>query len=217
MVGSRARVDGTQPNPFGILVSSGVDPNRAAAQGDGRTVANGVSMRPLPRIRVVPVPGNRTRGMVTGGGLSAPCALGRSGLTGAKREGDGATPVGAFRLVSVLYRPDRLARPVTALPVDALHPDDGWCDDPADRNYNRPVRLPYPGRHERLWRDDSLYDVVVILDFNLVPVRRGGGSAVFLHLARANFAPTAGCIAVSLPTMRRLLARADTTTALVVG
>jgi L,D-peptidoglycan transpeptidase YkuD (ErfK/YbiS/YcfS/YnhG family) len=177
-----------------------------------------MSARPaLTEIRVVPLPGDRRRGLVVAGNVAAPCALGRTGLTARKREGDGATPIGAFALLSVLYRPDRVARPATALPVEALRPDDGWCDDPADRRYNRPVRLPCPARHEKLWRDDSLYDVVVVLDFNLAPPMPGRGSAIFLHLARPGFAPTEGCVAIALAAMRRLLAQADPGTTLRIG
>jgi L,D-peptidoglycan transpeptidase YkuD (ErfK/YbiS/YcfS/YnhG family) len=112
-------------------------------------------------------------------------------------------------LIAVFYRADRVLRPQTALPVSVIRRDDGWCDDPDDRNYNRPVRLPYGGSHEHLWRDDSLYDIVVVLDFNLQRPRPGAGSAIFLHIAAPGFAPTAGCIAVSEATLRRLLAEAS--------
>lgn len=138
--------------------------------------------------------------------LSAPCALGRSGTRRHKREGDGATPAGRWHMVGVLYRADRVPRPPIQLPASPIRPDLGWCDDPADRRYNRAVSLPYPARHERLWRDDRLYDVVVVLDFNLAHPKPGAGSAVFLHVAAPDFAPTAGCIAVAPDTMRRLLA-----------
>jgi L,D-peptidoglycan transpeptidase YkuD (ErfK/YbiS/YcfS/YnhG family) len=108
----------------------------------------------------------------------------------------------------VLYRPDRLRRPDTALPVAAIRRESGWCDDPQDRRYNRPVRLPYAASHEELWRSDHLYDLLVVLDFNLLRPRRGAGSAIFLHLAAPGFAPTAGCVAVTEQIMRRILARA---------
>lgn len=127
------------------------------------------------------------------------CSLGRSGVRENKWEGDGATPVGWFPLRRVLYRPDRLAAPPeTRLPVVALHPDDGWCDDPADALYNRPVHLPYPGGHERLWRDDHIYDVIVVLGHNDSPPIPGRGSAIFLHVARPDGKPTEGCVALRL-------------------
>lgn len=148
------------------------------------------------------------RGRLEGGGLSLPCTLGRSGLSARKREGDGATPRGRMALLHGFYRPDvHRIRPRTALPLRALRPDDGWGDAPADRNYNRPVRRPYPASHEALWRADGLYDLVLVLDWNLTPRARGRGSAIFLHLSRPDGGPTAGCVAVSPAHMRRLIAR----------
>ncbi|HZH28724.1 MAG TPA: L,D-transpeptidase family protein [Azospirillaceae bacterium] len=134
------------------------------------------------------------------------CALGRSGISHDKREGDGATPVGRFVLRRVLYRPDRLAPPATRLPVAPIASDDGWCDDPADPNYNRPVKRPYPASHEEMWREDDLYDVVVVMGHNDDPVAPGMGSAVFMHVATADYGPTAGCVALALPDLLRLLA-----------
>ncbi len=125
------------------------------------------------------------------------CALGPAGVSAAKREGDGATPVGRFPLRRLLYRPDRLERPATALPTAPLSPRDGWCDDPADPLYNRLVRLPYAARHERLWREDRLYDLLVVIGHNDDPVVPGAGSAVFLHVAKPDYAPTGGCIALA--------------------
>jgi L,D-peptidoglycan transpeptidase YkuD (ErfK/YbiS/YcfS/YnhG family) len=145
------------------------------------------------------------RGVVRLGPLAFPCALGRSGRRARKHEGDGATPIGRWRLERVLYRPDRIRRPVTGLPVGRLAADDGWCDAPADRNYNRPVRLPYPASAERLWRGDGLYDVVVVLDHNTRPRVRGGGSAIFMHVARPGHLPTEGCIALKREHLLRLL------------
>jgi L,D-peptidoglycan transpeptidase YkuD (ErfK/YbiS/YcfS/YnhG family) len=162
----------------------------------------------LCRIVVRRAPGKENRGALVARGIRAEAALGRSGIARHKREGDGRTPTGRFRLVAVYYRPDRVGRPPTALPVSVIRPNLGWCDDPADRRYNRPIRLPYPAHHERLWRSDRLYDVVVVLDFNLARPRPGAGSAIFLHIADPELAPTEGCIAVGESDMRRLLARA---------
>jgi L,D-peptidoglycan transpeptidase YkuD (ErfK/YbiS/YcfS/YnhG family) len=125
------------------------------------------------------------------------CALGHGGVRIDKREGDGATPVGRFPLRRVLYRPDRLSAPTTLLPVAPLAPLDAWCDDPADPQYNRPVRLPYAARHEELWRTDALYDVIVVIGHNDAPVVPGKGSAIFLHLASADYRPTRGCVALT--------------------
>ena len=137
-----------------------------------------------------------TRGWFRVGSLIFPCALGRTGLSAAKREGDGATPSGTWRPVLVLYRADRGQRPRTGLPVRALKPDDGWCDAVRDRNYNRWVRHPYPASAERLWRQDELYDVIVVLDHNRRPRIQGAGSAIFMHLARPGYRPTEGCVAL---------------------
>jgi len=146
------------------------------------------------------------RGIACAGALKLPCALGRGGRRARKHEGDGATPVGVWPMREALYRGDRVGRPVTRLPVSPIRPRDGWCDDPRDRNYNRPVRLPYPASHERLWRADHLYDLVIVLGYNDGPRSRGRGSAIFMHLAAPGFAPTEGCIALREADLRKLLA-----------
>jgi L,D-peptidoglycan transpeptidase YkuD (ErfK/YbiS/YcfS/YnhG family) len=125
------------------------------------------------------------------------CALGRGGVSLEKREGDGATPAGVFPLRRVLYRADRLAALETRLPSVPLARDDGWCDDPGDADYNRQVRLPFVARHERLWREDGLYDAIVVLGHNDAPALPGMGSAIFLHMARADYGPTEGCVAIA--------------------
>lgn len=161
----------------------------------------------ISRIRVRRRPGGRHCGLLIAGGRAIPVALGRAGPAAAKREGDGHTPVGRYRIVRALYRPDRMARPPTRIPLAAIAPDDGWSDDPADRRYNRPVKLPVAGSHERLWRDDALYDLVLVIDHNTRPRIAGRGSAVFIHQARPGFAPTEGCVALARGELRRLLAR----------
>jgi len=138
-----------------------------------------------------------TRGWLCLGVRVLPCALGRGGRSFRKREGDGATPSGVWEAVAVLYRADRVRRPRTGLPVRPLKPDDGWCDAVGDRNYNRAVRHPYPASAERLWRQDSLYDVIVVLDHNRRPRVRGAGSAIFVHVAKPGYRPTEGCVALS--------------------
>ena len=143
------------------------------------------------------------------GELRFRCALGRGGLARDKREGDGATPIGARPMRRLLYRADRIDRPATRLPVLEIAPEDGWCDDPADPAYNRPVRLPYPGRHERLWREDGVYDLVVVLGHNDDPVVPGHGSAIFLHIARPDYGPTEGCVALARADLIRVLADAE--------
>jgi len=159
-------------------------------------------------VRVVPLAIGR--GLLSWGNRSVACTLGRSGVRADKREGDGATPAGRFAFRRVLWRPDRLPAPATGLPTDPIAPTDGWCDWPDDAMYNRPVRLPYPARHERLWRDDALYDLVVILGHNDDPVVPHAGSAVFMHLARADGGPTDGCIGLAREELLALLALLDT-------
>ncbi len=141
------------------------------------------------------------------GASAFPCALGAGGRRAAKREGDGATPRGAFALLSAFYRADRGPRPRCPLPLRRSTAADGWCDDAASASYNRPVRLPVAFGHERMWRDDRLYDLGLVVDYNLRGTRRGRGSAIFLHVASPDDAPTAGCVALRPADLRRLLPR----------
>ncbi|MGE4483094.1 L,D-transpeptidase family protein [Acidocella sp.] len=145
-------------------------------------------------------------GTLRGAGLTLRAAHGRGGITLQKREGDGGTPAGLLPLVRVLYRADRLAPPRCAVPVEPLSPQDGWCDDPADAAYNKPVRLPCPARHEALWREDRVYDIIGVLGWNLDPVVPGRGSAIFFHIATPDYGPTEGCVALAPPDMRTALA-----------
>ena len=168
-------------------------------------------------VRVHARAGAATRGILVVGPLALPCALGRSGRSTRKREGDGATPSGTWRPVLVLYRADRLPRPQTGLPVRPVEADEGWCDAVGDRNYNRPVRHPYPASAERLWREDNLYDVIVVLDHNQRPRVQGAGSAIFMHVARPGYGPTEGCIALARHHLLRVLAKAGSGTRVIVS
>ena len=158
-------------------------------------------MPPAPGIGVV-----GTDRVLRLGPLAWRCALGRGGIRTDKQEGDGATPVGVLPLRRVFYRADRVSPPACRLPVEPLAPADGWCDDPADAAYNKRVTLPHPARHETLWREDGLYDLVGVLGWNDAPVVRGRGSAIFLHLARPDLAPTEGCVALAGRDLRAALA-----------
>jgi len=139
------------------------------------------------------------------GGRHFACAIGRSGLSAQKREGDGATPIGEFPLRRVYYRADRIAKPVTALRADPIGPRDGWCDAPGHTRYNCQVRLPLNASAERLRRADPLYDIIVMLGYNDAPVHDGAGSAIFMHVAKANLTPTAGCVALARNDLLTLL------------
>lgn len=161
----------------------------------------------LAKIGVRARPTDRRTGWLTAGPWRVPVALGRSGIKASKREGDGATPAGCFRLVRLWWRPDRLPRPSTLLPVRPIGPSDAWCEDPADRRYNRQIQLAAAQGGDRLHRQDALYDLVIQIDHNCRPRISGRGSAVFIHVARPKLAPTAGCVALRAATLRVLLGR----------
>ena len=163
--------------------------------------------RRIARLRVRPRAGDRARGWLIAGTLHIPCALGPAGIVRMKREGDRGTPAGRFTLLWAYYRPDRWRCPGGGVPQKPLRPDQGWCEDPASRRYNRPVRLPAADCTDRMWRDDRLYDVLFVLDQNFSRRAKGKGSAIFFHLARAGLTPTAGCVAISPADMRRLAPR----------
>ncbi len=143
---------------------------------------------------------------LTGFGRTIPCAIGRGGVAAAadKREGDGATPLGRWPILAALLRSDRVGHPGGALPWRWLRPDDGWSDDPADPAYNRPVRHPHAFSAERMWREDGLYDVVLVLGHNLAPPVPGLGSAIFLHCWN-EARPTEGCVAIPRADLLALL------------
>ncbi|MBC8269640.1 MAG: L,D-transpeptidase family protein [Rhodospirillaceae bacterium] len=145
------------------------------------------------------------------------CALGRNGIGDKISEGDGHTPVGRFALRRVMVRSDRIPEVGTALPVSQLSKTDGWCDDPASADYNKPVTLPHPARHEELWRDDAVYDLIVEIGCNDDPVVPGKGSAIFMHVAKPDYTPTEGCVALALDDLLELLRVCDTSSVLVVG
>jgi L,D-peptidoglycan transpeptidase YkuD (ErfK/YbiS/YcfS/YnhG family) len=161
----------------------------------------------LRAIRVAKRAGVRTKGWLMAGRVPIPVALGRSGIRADKREGDGATPRGRFYPVRVWWRPDRGLRPRTFLPIRRIGPADAWCEDPTDRRYNRPIRLADGQAGDGLWRADHLYDLIIELDHNVRPLVARRGSAIFVHVARPGFLPTAGCVALSKAFLRRLLAR----------
>jgi L,D-peptidoglycan transpeptidase YkuD (ErfK/YbiS/YcfS/YnhG family) len=167
----------------------------------------GIRRKILPLIRVRTRPGRRTHGVLLANGRAIPVVLGRSGILANKREGDGATPRGRFRPLRLWWRPDRGPRPATALTVRRIDRHVAWCEDPADRRYNRPFRRAANEPGDRLWRDDGLYDLVVEIDHNTRPRTAGRGSAVFLHVARPDRRPTQGCVAMSAGELRQLLAR----------
>jgi L,D-peptidoglycan transpeptidase YkuD (ErfK/YbiS/YcfS/YnhG family) len=170
----------------------------------------------LSLLRVVTRPGMRSRGVLIAGRLAIPVVLGRTGIRANKREGDGATPRGRFRLRRLWWRADRRPRPLTLLPTVRIDCRLAWCEDPGDRRYNRPFRRSANEPGDRLWRDDRLYDVIIEIDHNTRPRVARRGSAVFLHLARPDRSPTAGCVAFSAPDLSRLLARLGPKTRILI-
>jgi L,D-peptidoglycan transpeptidase YkuD (ErfK/YbiS/YcfS/YnhG family) len=187
--------------------------NTVVPKAYGRIRATG----PLSAIRVRPAAGNPRRGWLTAGPLTVPVALGRGGIRTNKREGDGGTPRGSFRPRQLWWRADRHSRPKTYLPVRTIGAEDAWCEDPSDRHYNRRVRLGREQGGDRLKRADHLYDFIVEIDHNTRPRIPGRGSAVFLHLARENFGPTAGCVSMTKSAMLQLLRRLGPRTRIVIG
>ena len=145
------------------------------------------------------------------------CALGRGGVVPDKSEGDGGTPTGSFPLRQVFFRADRLSPPETSLPIKTLNQHDGWCDDSEADEYNTLIQKPFSNRHEYLWRDDSVYDVIVVLGYNDAPVIKGKGSAIFLHVATPDYGPTEGCVALSLKNLLHVLNTITPETRLVVS
>ncbi len=151
------------------------------------------------------------------GGRRYRCALGKGGVRLDKREGDGATPVGRFRLVAAYYRADRIGCIATQLPKRAIGKRDGWCDEPGHRFYNRAITRPFRASHEALWRQDGLYDIVVEIDHNAHPPRRGMGSAIFIHVAAPGYAATEGCVGLAKKDLRHLIRRWTSSTRLCVA
>lgn len=139
-----------------------------------------------------------------------PAVIGKNGVTHRKREGDMCTPVGHFTLRKVYYRADRVALPMTSLPVAPISPQDGWCDDPGSELYNHFLALPHPARHEMLWREDAVYNIIVVIGYNDSPAVPGKGSAIFMHLQRPDRTPTEGCVALSEHDLLAVLASGAT-------
>jgi L,D-peptidoglycan transpeptidase YkuD (ErfK/YbiS/YcfS/YnhG family) len=173
--------------------------------------------RPASTVWIRPAAGNPRRGWLLAPGVSIPVALGRGGIRANKREGDGGTPRGIFHPRKLWWRADRHMRPRTFLTVRPIRPDDAWCEDPNHRHYNQPVRLARNTAADRLKREDHLYDFIVEIDHNTRPRMRHRGSAVFLHLARVNFGPTAGCVAMRKEAMLQLLQRLSPRTRIIIG
>lgn len=174
------------------------------------------SCKAIGRIVVRSAASDQRRAILRAGQLVIPAALGRNGRTSRKREGDGATPIANMPLLYGYNRADRVRLPATALPLRRIRRDMLWCDAAGHPSYNRPARAPLRASHERLWREDQLYDTCIVMDWNMRMRKRGCGSAIFFHVARPSYTPTEGCVAISLRDMLRLLPHLNRKTILQV-
>ncbi len=150
-------------------------------------------------------PTKKSKAIVQLGYLTFPAAIGRNGRTALKREGDGKSPISLTRLLQGFYRGDRMPGPRTALPMRRTRPSMLWCDDPRSASYNRLVKAPFMASHEEMTRSDGLYDVCLVLDWNITSRSRNRGSAIFMHMIRPGYEPTAGCVAIHPRDMQRIL------------
>lgn len=159
----------------------------------------------LSHIRVYPLDPLSHKGILLAGKHSFPCALGKNGVTDNKHEGDQKTPLGCFQMQRGFFREDRISLPSMRFPFVAIKLQDGWCDAPESPLYNQPISLPFSESHEIMWREDSIYDIVIDIGYNRDPIEKGAGSAVFFHLVREGFLPTRGCVAIEREAMLVLL------------
>jgi L,D-peptidoglycan transpeptidase YkuD (ErfK/YbiS/YcfS/YnhG family) len=186
------------------------------AKHRGKRAAFRLRRAPLSLIRIDRRPGRRSQGWLRAGSFIVPVSLGLGGIRADKREGDGATPRGRFRPLRLWWRADRLPRPASLLPARRIGPHDAWCEDPNDRRYNRHFRRSATEPGDRLQRSDHLYDMLVEIDHNTRPRVAGRGSAVFIHVAREAFAPTAGCIGLRPRDLRVLLTKLSRRTRILI-
>jgi len=160
--------------------------------------------------------GRKSRGTLRFGNRVYNCALGREGLHTEKVEGDGVSPIGTYPLRTVLYRPDRISAIETGLSTAPIRQDSGWCDDPTKPDYNKPITFPFDGNAEHLWRNDNLYDVIVVLGHNDDPVVAGAGSAIFMHVAGSDYPPTEGCVALAISDLLEVLSQCSNLTTITL-
>ena len=170
-----------------------------------KTGRNAVKRIFVRRIASIPASIEVSRGRLHVGTVVYPCSIGRSGISIKRREGDGITPLGSLAVMGGLFRADRFIRVPAKLRLVPIRSRDGWCDEVTHNSYNHKITIPFSARHERLWRDDGLYDVLLILDYNLRPRIKGRGSAIFFHIATPDMTPTEGCVAISRNNMRKVL------------
>ena len=158
------------------------------------------------------------KGRLIGPNFDVPCALGRGGIIGAddKQEGDGKSPIGSWPIRRIFYRPDKEEVPISKYPVSAISPEMGWCDEPTDAAYNQLVRYPWRASAEQLWREDDIYNLIMVIGHNDDPVQPDKGSAIFVHVARKDYAPTEGCVAIAHDALRKLVTLVDINDRIVI-
>ena len=140
------------------------------------------------------------------------CAIGKRGIGNKKKEGDKITPIGKFKIKTILYRKDRISHFKSKINKLSIKSDMGWCDDPKSKKYNKLVKIPFKGSAEKLYRKDNTYDIILVLNYNINPIRKGKGSAIFIHVARKNYNNTLGCIAVSKRNLKKIIKKINKST-----
>ena len=145
------------------------------------------------------------------------CALGKRGITSKKKEGDGKTPIGTYKLNSIFYRKDRISKIKTTLKKIVIKKNMGWCDDVTSKHYNKMIRFPFNQSAEKLWLENNIYDVIIVINYNLKPVIKNKGSAIFLHIAKRNFLQTEGCIAITKKNIILLASKINNNTKIIVS
>ena len=141
------------------------------------------------------------------GNYKVKCAVGKRGIKIKKKEGDLITPKGQFKIKCVLYRKDRIGRLNTKLKKTPIKKNMGWCDDPSSKFYNKLINFPFKFNAEKLYKRENIYDIILVLDFNMSPIRKNKGSAIFIHIAKKKFTPTKGCVAISKNVLKKILSK----------
>ena len=144
------------------------------------------------------------------------CSIGKRGITIKKLEGDNKTPAGVFKFKSLMYRQDRIPKIKSRLKKIIIKKNMGWCDDSNSKHYNKLIKFPFNFRAEKLWLNKNIYDVIIVINFNMKPIIKKKGSAIFLHIAKKNYMSTRGCIAISKKNMKLLISKIDIKTKLKI-
>jgi len=149
--------------------------------------------------------------------LKFKCALGKSGIGKKRKEGDNITPKGTFKIVKIYYRDDRIKKIYSKIKASKINNKMGWCDDSNSKKYNQLIKLPSKYTHEKLYRKDNVYDLVIVLNYNMSPIVKNKGSAIFIHVAKKNYKKTAGCIALKKHHLLRLIKEIKSKTRIVIN